>query len=281
MWTLGFIVVVLRLIVRYRTTSRLYWDDGFAIFGMMWLTVMVITNHFARDAIYLQLDLATTGRPSNPKFMVQDRNAAAMLVRNAILGQKKMQFAFMVAFWNTLWSAKASLLMFYRRLFAGVDGYMRWWWVVVISCIITWIASLLTDFMVCLPLRRRFSLIPSDQCSTDPAVNAIYVATALDIATDVMVAVLPISLLVGLRMNLKKKIAIGAIFALGIVVIFFSAFRMVKVLDAIKVGSPKGLLSVALWSMLEAAVGMFLPTFQKCRVQLIKNSCHRRLPTHP
>ena len=101
-------------------------------------------------------------------------------------------------------------------------------------------------------------LFRSDRCSTEPAINAIYVATALDIVTDIMVAVLPISLLVGLRMNLGKKIAIGAIFALGVVVIFFSAFRMVKLLDSIKEESPKGLLSVALWSMLEAAVGTFV-----------------------
>lgn len=257
MWALGFVVVALRLVVRYRTTSRLYWDDFFAILGVLWLTVMVIMNHLARDGIYVQMDMATLGRPSNQKFLVQDKITAGMLISNAVLEQKKMQFAFMVAFWNCLWSAKASLLMFYRRLFAGVDGYMRWWWVVVVSCIVTWMISLLTDFMVCLPLRRRFSLEKADRCSTQPAINAIYVATSLDIATDIMVAVLPISLLVGLRMNLKKKVAIGAIFALGVVVIFFSAFRMVKVLDSIKMESPKGLLSLALWSMLEAAVGMY------------------------
>lgn len=281
MWALAFIVVVLRLVVRYRTTSRLYWDDFFAILGMLWLTVMVIMNNLSRDGIYVQMDMATLGYPSNPKFLVQDKMTARMLISNEILGQKKMQFAFMVAFWNCLWSAKASLLMFYRRLFAGVDGYMRWWWVVVASCIVTWMISLLTDFMVCLPLRRRFSMDSADICSTRPAINAIYVATALDVATDIMVAVLPISLLIGLRMNLQKKIAIGAIFALGVVVIFFSAFRMVKVLDSIKVGNPKGLLSLALWSMLEAAVGMFSLPPTKHDLYLTNHSCHRRLPPHP
>lgn len=155
MWALGFVIVVLRLVVRYRTTSRLYWDDAFAISGIVWLTTMVIMNHTARDAIYLQMEIASGGRPSNPKFI------SKQVISDAILGQKKMQFAFMVGFWNCLWSAKASLLMFYRRLFNGVDGYMRWWWLVTATCIVTWLISLLTDFMVCLPLRRRFSLVPA------------------------------------------------------------------------------------------------------------------------
>lgn len=28
----------------------------------------------------------------------------------------------------------------YRKLFVGVDGYIKWWWVVVFSCILTWLA---------------------------------------------------------------------------------------------------------------------------------------------
>lgn len=159
LWTLAFVIVVLRLAVRYRTTSRLYWDDAFAVSGIIWLTTMVIMNHFARDGIYLQIDLAATGRPSNPKF------TSKQLISDAMIGQKKMQFAFMMAFWNSLWSAKASLMMFYRRLFNGVDGYMRWWWAVTAMCILMWLISILTDFMVCLPLRRRFSLAPEGMSS--------------------------------------------------------------------------------------------------------------------
>lgn len=104
--------------------------------------------------------------------------------------------------------------------------------------------------------KERWTNCSLDRCNTNFALNAIWVATSLDIATDVMVAVLPISLLFGLRISLKQKVGIGAIFCLGIVVIFFSIFRLVKIMEAIRAGSAKGNLSVGLWSMLEAAVGM-------------------------
>jgi hypothetical protein len=59
-------------------------------------------------------------------------------------------------FWNCLWSVKGSLLMLYRRLFTCVNGYMKWWWVVAAACVLTWAISILTNFIACLPLRRRF-----------------------------------------------------------------------------------------------------------------------------
>lgn len=141
--------------------------------------------------------------------------------------------------------------------------------------------GLLLRSLAVTPFERRANCV-LDRCNPKAGANSVWVATALDIATDVMVAVLPISLLVGLRMSLKKKIAIGAIFALGAVVIFFSVFRMVKVLEAIGAESPKILLSLALWSMLEAAVGTFLPisTKQKHGTSLTNHSCHRRLTTY-
>lgn len=82
-----------------------------------------------------------------------------------------------------------------------------------------------------------------------------------------MVAVLPIRLLIGLRISLKQKLGIGAIFSLGVVIVFFSIIRLVKVIESIENRSATGNVSLALWSMLETSVGMclspldtFLPT---------------------
>jgi hypothetical protein len=54
-------------------------------------------------------------------------------------------------------------LMLYHRLLLCVQGYMRWWWVVVASCVLAWLISILTNFLACIPFRRRFSLDPKGQ----------------------------------------------------------------------------------------------------------------------
>lgn len=153
MWTTALLITALRLAVRYRHLKRLFWDDAFAIAGIVCLTAMAILNQTSRDAIYL-IELMASGGTPGPPFTTTEK------ISSTIIAQMKMQFFFMMLFWTTLWSVKGSLLMFYRRLFIGVDGYMKWWWAVVGFCILTWLVSVLTNFMDCIPLRRRFSLAP-------------------------------------------------------------------------------------------------------------------------
>jgi len=102
-----------------------------------------------------------------------------------------------------------------------------------------------------------------DACPSENALKSIYMATTIDIVSDLLVMALPIRLLIGLRISLKQKIGIGAIFSLGFVIIFFSVFRMVKVIKSIATSNPNGNVSLALWSLLEASVGTsFSPLFQ-------------------
>ena len=156
MWAAAFLITVLRLTVRYLHLKRLFWDDAFAISAIVSLTVMAILNQTSRDAIYLIEVIAAGGAP-HPPFTTAEKISSAMIA------QSKMQFFFMMLFWTTLWSIKGSLLMFYRRLFVGLDGYMKWWWMVVGVCIVTYLASILSNIMDCMPLKRRFSLDPKGE----------------------------------------------------------------------------------------------------------------------
>jgi hypothetical protein len=164
MWAIALVITILRLAVRYRHLKRFFWDDAFAISAMVCLTGMAILNELSRNAIYLTELIASGGTPG-PPFTTAEKISSAMIA------QSKMQFSFMMLFWTCLWSVKGSLLMFYRRLFIGVDGYMKWWWVVVGSCILTWLISVLTDFMDCMPLRRRFSLDPKGDVQHSPVLR--------------------------------------------------------------------------------------------------------------
>lgn len=275
------------------------------------LTGMAIVNDMTRDAIYMVISLSKGSAPASP-YETPEKIVAG------IVWQLKMQFGFMVLFWTTLWSIKASLMMFYRKLFSGLFGYMVWWWVMVGVCVATWLASILTNIFVCLPMSKRFSLVasgPSKRTNTQLAriffwrsirwllssccarCNLfrngkqlklehwlwilIWDIQSLDIGSDILLAILPIRLLVGLRIQRSKKIGVAGVFLLGIVIMVFALVRAVKILDAIRTVSPKGSVSVALWSMVESSVGTcwsslaFASTFADHCVAIIVGS----LPT--
>jgi uncharacterized membrane protein len=80
----------------------------------------------------------------------------------------------------------------------------------------------------------------------------------VDIFTDVLIALLPIRILLGLRLKTQQKVGIGAVFSLGIIIIAFSVVRMVKIADALAGNRPTGSVNVALWSILESTMGKHL-----------------------
>ncbi|KAI9055915.1 hypothetical protein LZ554_000851 [Drepanopeziza brunnea f. sp. 'monogermtubi'] len=248
-YTAAISVTVLRLAIRYFQMKRLLWDDAFAIFGLISFTVMVILAELMCEKIYVTITF-TEGGSLPPKYTKTKQ------ITDNIIEQLLMQFYFMMLFWTTLWSIKGSFLMFYRRLFTGTDGYMKWWWGVVAFTIATYIASVLTNIMTCLPLWRRFSLNPADTCALSNARRSIWVATTIDILSDIFIAMLPIRLLFRLRISTSQKVGVGAIFSLVGFIIAVAIVRMIYVLNSIKTSNPRHIISVTLWSILEAGVAV-------------------------
>lgn len=51
--------------------------------------------------------------------------------------------------WTILWSIKLSLLFLYRRLLHGLPNQMRWWWVVFVITVTSYIFCMATTFTSC------------------------------------------------------------------------------------------------------------------------------------
>lgn len=118
---------------------------------MVFLVVMAVLNEVQRALMYVFV-AASRGEMSG----LEDITLPTL--RHTIERQMKMLFAFMSMFWTTLWTAKISLMLFYRRLFTtSVKGYMFWWKVVFVVVIVTYLACFLSNFLVC-PLRHRLSM---------------------------------------------------------------------------------------------------------------------------
>ena len=59
--------------------------------------------------------------------------------------------------WGALWAGKFSMLSFYRRLMMDMEGFMKWWWIVLTICVLTFWGCFVSNFLVCVPFSRRFS----------------------------------------------------------------------------------------------------------------------------
>lgn len=83
--------------------------------------------------------------------------------------------------------------------------------------------------------------------------NVIY-STSVDIATDLMIMALPIAALPSLQLDTRRKIGLGAVFALGIIIICVAIVRMTQVV----VGDAVDLVGLAIWGAVETATAIIV-----------------------
>ncbi|KAF8460078.1 hypothetical protein BDZ91DRAFT_851779 [Kalaharituber pfeilii] len=244
----------IRFTVRWKTQSRFYVDDWWAVASWACLlTLAILYTSNANSMFFLSnyfKELIAGRQPIvNPDDIIR---------HNKIFGI--VQLVAMLFFWTTLWAGKLSLLSFYRRLMEGVQGYMPWWWGVLIINVLTYWACFLSNFLTCLPLERRWSPDLMTNCSTPDAIKSTIVsirfASGVDIATDLLIMMLPVPLLWGLRIPLAQKIGLAFIFCLGAIVIVFAIFRLKGVTDSISVVSHTAAQDLAMWSMVECSVAV-------------------------
>lgn len=147
----GLLFTTLRFFVRWHHHRRFFCDDALQLAAMSCLIILAVLNELQHDTIYaLQAIAPKEGDKAGLTFV--------HVITDATREQAKQQFVAIIVFWTCLWLIKASFLMFYRRLFFNLSGYMRWWWIVTVVCMATFVANILANFLECLPLSRRFEL---------------------------------------------------------------------------------------------------------------------------
>ncbi|KAF5639322.1 hypothetical protein F52700_4174 [Fusarium sp. NRRL 52700] len=81
--------------------------------------------------------------------------------------------------------------------------------------------------------------------------NVVF-STTVDVTTDLMIMALPIAVLPSLQFDIKKKIGLGIVFSLGIIIICVAIVRMSKVI----VGNQVDLVGLAIWGAVETATAL-------------------------
>ncbi|KAK1966038.1 integral membrane protein [Colletotrichum sublineola] len=202
---LTLVVVLLRLYIRF-DTKNLGWDDA-CICAALALTIgLGVGSIICIKELYIGIHYYEIPPSADPR--------------------KGMLWIFIVSIiYNSIVAlTKHSVLIFLLR-FSGVKHVVRnIVWVGVVFNIFLTISTFVAVVFQCTPIEAFWSTSVPGKCINR---YALAIATgSVTILTDIITVSLPFYIFLGLKMNQKKKNALVAVFALGVIVTVVSIVRL-------------------------------------------------------
>jgi hypothetical protein len=133
----------------------------------------------------------------------------------ALLTFQQDLVAIQILWATSLAMTKASILLFYMRIFDVADRLFRIVSRVATLAIFTWCLSvILCGFLLCRPFAYNWDqTIPGGHCNNQ--ILSYILTGSFNIVTDMLVLCLPIPMIWKLQMPFKTKVALTLIFAIG------------------------------------------------------------------
>ncbi|PKY07415.1 hypothetical protein P168DRAFT_279388 [Aspergillus campestris IBT 28561] len=216
-YAIGMCFLALKVFTRVHSFGirGLQLDDLFAVLAMIfWTLVSVIILYLQKYGSNIA-DAKTVD--SFPDSMVP----------NLILGSK-LAFTNWIWYLSYIWSLKGVLLCLYHKMtIDGRAGTHRHRTVYLASafCAITYLACLLAHVCVCTPITKNWQVrpYPGEKCTLR---KDLYVVIAiLNVASDLLVMIIPIPILLKLQIPPARKIILIILFCSGIFVMISTVLR--------------------------------------------------------
>ncbi|KAI4955674.1 hypothetical protein J4E91_001535 [Alternaria rosae] len=126
---------------------------------------------------------------------------------------------------SSLWAIKFALVFFYKSLAAPGSRLVLVYNFTLAGLVVTYLVIFFDIIFQCYPHNKRWSNNPNYQCSPKAAEINYWITICFNIATDVFIICLPITMVSRLQMKLKQKLGVAGIFALGFFVVIASIVR--------------------------------------------------------
>ncbi|KKY19663.1 putative mg2+ transporter zinc transport protein [Diplodia seriata] len=236
----GCIVFSLRFIVRLRTVgiTNLSGDDYFAMCAWVFFTV---------DAIVVD---RAYHYGTNVDFSVAEYEAMTSAELHSVSKGSKYELVAWFSYSALIWSMKATMLFFYRRLTFGLwqQRLVRY---LTLSCALTYVGVLATITLGCRPFAANWRVHPSPRLACTFRPQNIGVVAAFNIATDGALLSVPLPLLWRLQVPARQKCVVAAFLLTGVFVVAAAVVRVVVTL-----GSDPSTTTVNLWGVRETIVAL-------------------------
>ncbi|KAF5687816.1 hypothetical protein FDENT_5106 [Fusarium denticulatum] len=240
-FTIATLFVSLRLFVRWQQNRRFLADDYWITWAWLCALTMAILQTEQMDSLWYMTYLQAGRVVYDPIELESHR-----------IQITRWQFPIIKLFWIILWSVKASFLALFYRLVQPFPVIRRCWYGVSVFAASALIVCIICSALTCSPPSNYFhGSCDSPREQWRQSFNVIF-STTVDVATDLMIMALPIAVLPSLQLDIKKKIGLGIVFSLGIIIICVAMVRMSKVI----VGNQVDLVGLAIWGAVETATAL-------------------------
>ncbi|KAI1773794.1 hypothetical protein F4818DRAFT_101827 [Hypoxylon cercidicola] len=225
-WTLlavGICVTVLRTYARVKAVGwrRLQADDYLVWLGV---TFYAVETSLAYSVGAVAQGLANNGMTDEQRLTLSPDSAE---YRTRVVGSK-IQIAGWSSYSVLLWSLKASLLVFYMRLTAGLNRT----YVIRINIgfallLASFITILLNLFFSCRPFNKYWQIYPDPGNVCQPAVSnqVIWVYLSMNVITDLYLISIPVPMLWQSSLKPVKKMGLIILFSGGLFVVACAILR--------------------------------------------------------
>ncbi|KAK6207742.1 hypothetical protein QIS74_12823 [Colletotrichum tabaci] len=222
-------VIVLRTYARVKAVGikHLQADD--------YLMLLVAVTYSAETALAYSVGAYWRGLANNGMTDEERRNLdpASEEFKIRVNGSKTQ-----IAGWITygclvLWPAKAAMCTFYVRLTEGLHNYRKRIICGFVLIIVTWLAVFFSIIFSCHPIHKNWQIHPDPGNLCQPAISKIniLVTVVLNVITDLYLLSIPIPMLWGAQLPLRKKLGLIVLFSGGIFVTMAGILRCVLIIS--------------------------------------------------
>ncbi|PQE06685.1 integral membrane protein [Rutstroemia sp. NJR-2017a BBW] len=267
---LAVVFVALRFYARYSTKTGFGWDD--------WLILLALVATILTDVLVLW---STSVNPNGPA--IASNTDPTYEYTPADVFYTKLNFVATVLYFTITAATKLSILFMYNRLFS-ISKTFRYQVIAAGALVlIFWVGCTVANLLNCRPLEWTWR-----NSRADPRYcfnyNIFWMASGVvEAFLDVLIIVIPVRLIFGLHLTLARKIALTAVFLLGIFVIVTG---IVKVVLSYAPGSREPSFNkTEIWTTVHCGIGMVCACLPVCwpviarlaqlRFSRIQESWHR------
>lgn len=236
--------VTSRIAFRIYNYGQIKLDDAWILLAWACMLVMCILEELQQGSLWYTAGVVAGHVDADEPTLHAQLNDLA-----------RWQFVSINLFWLSLWSVKASLLTLFYHVVSPFKTRRILWFVVSGVVILSLVGAVVSNAVSC---HTPSDYLHSGHCATSldlyrQRFNVIF-STVLDIFTDILIVCLPLSILPLLNLDVKKKIAVGFVFTLSLLIVAVSIARMTQII----VDTTVDLVGLTIWSTVETCIALIV-----------------------
>ncbi|KAJ5288970.1 hypothetical protein N7478_002000 [Penicillium angulare] len=206
-----------RLWAQYKIHRKIFIEDYFLVAALLFTNIVNITTIIA----------GTKGLGLHTWRVVADDPSY-----NNLVGVFASIWVTALFTGPSLFSTKIALLTYYRRLFIVNQTWIRiFWWINLVFATMWGIGSTLFYIFQCSPVeyywaRGNPNSGATGHCADSGSLAAVATPQILSMVSDFFILLLPILTILGLKMDMKRRLGLMAVFSVGFVSFGCSAARI-------------------------------------------------------